>query len=224
MNIEDNVKLLLNSLPETNPFGEKITLVGAIKTQTPEDINTAIEAGICDVGDNRVQEFCEKYDKITGNPKRHFIGRLQTNKIKYLLGKVDLYHSVDRMHLAEELSLQSAKKGLTSEILVQVNIGNEQTKGGFAYEEIEAVYAKIKDLPALKVKGLMAMLPDTDDIPLLCALAHKLRGAYDNLKSADPDICVLSMGMSGDYKLCIEAGSNLIRLGTAIFGERHYKK
>lgn len=220
MTIEENVKNILKSLPDTNPFGEKITLVAAIKTQTPEDINAAVSAGINDVGDNRVQEFIEKYDYISGSPRRHFIGRLQTNKIKYLLGKVDLYHSVDRMNLAEELSLQSEKKGVTSNILLQVNIGKEATKGGFEYEEIQSAYRKIKALPALKIKGLMAMLPDTDDISLLCALAHKMRGAYVTLKDADENICTLSMGMSGDYKLCIDAGSNTIRLGTAIFGKR----
>ena len=222
MSIEDNVKNLLNSLPQTNPFGEKVTLVAAVKTQTPSAINEAISAGIRDIGDNRVQEFTEKYDYISGNPTRHFIGRLQTNKIKYLLGKVDLYHSVDRMNLAEELSAQSLKRGVTSNILLQVNIGNEETKGGFKLEEIFDAYQKIKGMPALKIKGLMAMLPDSDDTALLCDLAHLMRGAYDKIKSADKDICVLSMGMSGDYQLCVDAGSNMIRLGTAIFNSRNY--
>ena len=219
MSISENVKNLLHGLPE-NPFGEKVTLVAAVKTQTPAAINEAIEAGITDIGDNRVQEFTQKYDEISGNPKRHFIGRLQTNKIKYLLGKVDLYHSVDRMSLAEELSAQGAKRGITSDILLQVNIGKEATKGGFGLEQLTDAYGEIRALPALKVRGLMAMLPDSDDIPLLCDLAHMMRGAYDSLKSADSDICVLSMGMSGDFKLCIDAGSNMIRLGTAIFGKR----
>ena len=219
--IADNVKNLLESLPKSNPFGEKITLVAAVKTQTPSSINEAIAAGITDIGDNRVQEFIQKYDCIYGNPVRHFIGRLQTNKIKYLLGKVDLYHSVDRMNLAEELSSQSAKKGITSSILLQVNIGNEPTKGGFALEELTDAYLKINALPALKIKGLMAMLPDSDDNSYLCTLAHRMRSAYDGLKSENPDICVLSMGMSGDYQLCIDAGSNMIRLGTAIFNSRN---
>lgn len=218
--IKENAEKLLNSLPRENPFGEKVTLVAAVKTQTPEDINEAISAGICDIGDNRVQEFTQKYGEIAGNPRRHFIGRLQTNKIKYLLGKVDLYHSVDRMNLAEELSLQGGKKGITSNILLQVNIGNEPTKGGFKEEELFDAYAKIKELPYLKINGLMAMLPDSDDIPLLCALAHRMRGAYDMLKSSDSGICILSMGMSSDYKLCVDAGSNMIRLGTAIFNSR----
>ena len=219
--IKDNVKNLLYSLPERNPFGERVTLVAAVKTQTPEDINEAVAAGITDIGDNRVQEFTEKYDKISGSPKRHFIGRLQTNKIKYLLGKVDLYHSVDRMNLAEELSRQGEKRGITSNILLQVNIGNEATKGGFELKQLETAYRQIKALPDLKIMGLMAMLPDSDDNTLLCDLAHMMRSAFDTLKREDSDICILSMGMSGDYKLCIDAGSNMIRLGTAIFGKRN---
>ena len=220
--IKNNVKNLLNSLPKENPFGEKVTLVAAVKMQTPTAINEAILAGITDIGDNKVQEFTQKYGEISGNPKRHFIGRLQTNKIKYLLGKVDLYHSIDRMNLAEELSLQGAKKGITSNILLQVNIGNEPAKGGFNYEELHSAYTLIKALPSLKIKGLMAMLPDTDDSALLHSLARKMRLAYDELINSDSEICVLSMGMSGDYKLCIEEGSNMIRLGTAIFNCRNY--
>ncbi len=218
--IETNVKNLLAELPPVNRFGEKITLVAAIKTQTPQAVNAAIRAGITDVGDNRVQEFTQKYALIEGNPKRHFIGTLQTNKIKYLLGKVDLYHSVGRMNLAEELSRLSEKARIVSHILLQVNIGNEDTKGGFGYDGIDAAYKSIKALPSLKIDGLMAMLPNSDDKGLLCTLAHKMRRAYDGLKNADPNICVLSMGMSGDYRLCIDAGSNMIRLGTAVFGKR----
>lgn len=222
MSIEENVKNLLNSLPETNPFGEKITVVAAVKTQTPEDINRAVKAGIKDIGDNHAQEFVQKYSEILPDARRHFIGHLQTNKIKYLLGKVDLYHSVDRMNLAEELSLQGVKKGVSSDILLQVNIGKEATKSGFDLEEIDDVYKKIKTLPNLKIKGLMAMLPESEDIKLLCDLAHMMRTAYDRLKSADSNICHLSLGMSGDYQLCLDAGSNMIRLGTAIFGKRNY--
>ena len=97
------IEKLLESIPKTNPFGEKVTLVASVRLQTPEDINRAIKAGITDIGDNHVQEFKDKFDLIEGNPRRHFIGHLQTNKIKYLVGKVDLYHSVDRIPLAEAL-------------------------------------------------------------------------------------------------------------------------
>ncbi len=217
--IEENVKSLLGSL-SLNPYGEKVTVVAAVKTQTPENINAAIRAGITDIGDNRVQEFTQKYAAIEGNPKRHFIGRLQTNKIKYLIGKVDLYHSVDRIDLAEELSLAGHKKGASLNILLQVNIGNEVTKGGFEFDELFSAYERIAAMPALKIKGLMAMLPDSDDAALLSSLARKMRTAYDKLKDGDPSVSVLSMGMSGDYRLCIDAGSNMIRLGTAVFGQR----
>jgi hypothetical protein len=220
--IEENVKKLEEQIPRTNKFGEPVTLVAAVKLQSPEDINTAIKAGITDIGDNHVQEFKDKYEQITGSPKRHFIGHLQTNKVKYLIGKVDLYHSVDRLPLAEELSKRSANAGVTSNILLQVNIGNEETKGGFELEEVTSAYEQIKAMPALKIKGLMAMLPNIEDKQELTRLAELMRDKFDNLRLVDEDIQYLSMGMSGDWKICVEAGSNMIRLGTAIFGARNY--
>ncbi len=220
--IEQNVQKLLAELPKTNPFGESVTLVAAVKLQSPEDINRAISAGITDIGDNHVQEFKDKYDEITGNPVRHFIGHLQTNKVKYLLGKVDLYHSLDRYALAEELSKRGGRAGVTSNVLIQINIGNEQTKSGFALDDADEAYEKIKAMPSIKVKGLMAMLPDTDDTEELTRLAKLMRVQFEKLKNADPDIKYLSMGMSGDWKLCVDCGSNMIRLGTAIFGQRNY--
>jgi hypothetical protein len=221
--IEENVTTLLGEIPKTNPYGEKVTLVGAVKMQSPQDINRAIKAGLRDIGDNHVQEFRDKYDEISGSPTRHFIGHLQTNKIKYLLGKVDLYHSIDRMSLAEELSKRSANAGIVSNILLQINIGCEDTKGGFELSEIDEAYKAVKNLPALKIKGLMAMLPNSDDTALLEHLAEQMRATYDRLRESDKNFEYLSMGMSGDWKLCVEKGSNMIRLGTAIFGKRNYQ-
>ena len=220
--IEQNVKNLLGEIPRTNPFGEKVTLVAAVKTQTPEDINKAICAGVTDIGDNHVQEFKDKFDQITGNPVRHFIGHLQTNKVKYLIGKVDLYHSLDRMELATELSKRSERAGIVSNVLVQINIGNEETKSGFDVSQTQQVCKTVNAMPGLKVVGLMAMLPESDDTELLKTLATKMRVEFDKLKATLPDIEHLSMGMSGDWKVCIECGSNMIRLGTAIFGKRIY--
>ena len=220
--IEENVKNILNEIPRTNPFGERVTLVAAVKTQTPEDINRAIQAGITDIGDNHVQEFKDKYEQICGNPTRHFIGHLQTNKVKYLIGKVDLYHSLDRFDLAEELSKRSARAGVTSSVLVQINIGNEQTKSGFDVSQTQEVCKTVNEMEGLKVAGLMAMLPDSDDVALLESLAKSMREEFDLLKNTLPDVKYLSMGMSGDWKLCVECGSNMIRLGTAIFGKRYY--
>ena len=219
--IEENVKKLLGEI-DKNPFGEKVTLVAAVKTQTVDDINKAIAAGIRDIGDNHVQEFKDKYDGITGNPNRHFIGHLQTNKVKYLIGKTYLYQSVDRFELAEEISKRSERAGVTSDCLIQINIGNEETKGGFEYDDGPDAYKKISAMPALKVKDLMAMLPFTDDEDVLRPLAKKMRELFERLREKDSDIEFLSMGMSGDWKLCVECGSNMVRLGTSIFGARHY--
>lgn len=220
--IEQNVKNLLDEIPQTNPFGEKVTLVAAVKTQTPEDINKAICAGVTDIGDNHVQEFKDKFDQITGNPVRHFIGHLQTNKVKYLIGKVDLYHSLDRMELATELSKRSERAGIVSNVLVQINIGNEETKSGFDVSQTQQVCQTVNAMPGIKVVGLMAMLPESDDTELLRNLATRMREEFDKLKATLPDIEHLSMGMSGDWKVCVECGSNMIRLGTAIFGRRIY--
>lgn len=219
--IEENVKNLIREIPATNPFGEKVTLVAAVKFQSTENINRAIAAGITDIGDNHVQEFRDKYSEIQGNPKRHFIGRLQTNKVKYLVGKTDLYHSVDRLKLAEEISKRSES---LSRVLLEVNVSGEESKGGFGLDEAEKAYLEISKLPNIKVVGLMTMLPDTDDESLLRALATKTRAFLDKIREKDPDFATLSMGMSGDWRICVECGSNMIRLGTAIFGARNYNK
>lgn len=222
--IEDNVKRLLKEIPETNPYGEKITLVAAVKLQTADSINCAICGGVTDIGDNHVQEFRDKFDLIKGNPRRHFIGHLQTNKIKYLLGKVDLYHSVDRYNLAEELSKKSVTAGVTSNILIQINIGNEKTKSGFQLEEADEAFERISALPCLNVEGLMAMLPFDSDTARLRSLAKAMRRKFDELNAKGAKLKYLSMGMSNDWRLCVEEGSNMMRVGTSIFGERNYNK
>lgn len=222
-NIEENVKRLLESIKDGNCFHEKVTLVAATKMQTAETINRALEAGVADVGENWVQEFKEKYDEIKGG-NRHFIGHLQTNKVKYLIGKTYLYQSVDRYELAEEISKRSAKAQIVSDALIQINIGCEESKGGFAYEEGYEAYRKIKEMPNIRVRGFMAMLPVSEDEIFLASLVRKMRSLFDRAKAEDEAIEFLSMGMSGDYKLCIENGSNMIRVGTTIFGHRDYTK
>ena len=147
---------------------------------------------------------------------------MQTNKVKYLIGKTYLYHSVDRTGLAEEISKRSLNAGVESDILLQVNIGSELSKGGFAPEEIERACEQIKKLPALRIRGLMAMLPLTDDEALLGALAGRMRAEYDKIKTYDENFTYLSMGMSGDWRICLQEGANMLRLGTCIFGHRNY--
>lgn len=221
-NIKENVKQLLKSIEHGNCFNEKITLVAATKMQSAEKINEAINSGITDVGENWVQEFKEKYDDIQGG-KRHFIGHLQTNKVKYLIGKTDLYQSLDRIELADEISKRSKKAGIVSNVLIQINIGNEESKSGFDYENGYETYKKLKEYENLKIQGFMAMLPISEDEKLLISLIEKMRALYDKAKETDEEIKYLSMGMSGDYKLCIDHGSNMIRVGTTIFGHRNYQ-
>ena len=219
--ITENVTRIKKEIEKGNPFGERVMLVGAIKTQTVDAINEAITAGLDAVAENKPQEFRDKNDYLLPCT-RHFIGHLQTNKVKYLVGKVELFHSCDRDDLADEIAKLSVKKGVVSNVLVQINIGEELTKGGYAYDDAEKVVARLNKTDGLHVQGLMAMLPDTDDEKLLRDLAKKMRALFDKLKAQYMDFIYLSMGMSGDYKLCIEEGSNMIRLGSTIFGARDY--
>ena len=205
-----------------NKFNESVVLVGATKYQPVSVINEAISLGLENIGENKADEFRDKFECYL-SCKKHFIGHLQTNKIKYLIGKVDLYHSIDSLHLAEQLSLASIKKNVVSNILLQVNIGKEESKSGLDYEEINSVYQTIKGMSNLVVVGLMAMLPKSEDESYLRNLVRKMRTAFDELKVNDSNIKYLSMGMSYDYKLCVEEGANMIRIGSGIFGPRPQK-
>jgi len=221
MDIRSNVIKLLQELAGGNSLGEKITLVAATKTRTAEEISLAIEAGIEDVGENKVQEFTAKYDLVRGG-NRHFIGHLQTNKVKYLIGKTYLYHSLDRDELLRELSKRSKGAGVTSDVLIEVNIGCEESKSGYPLPEALKAYERAKDSENIRVRGFMAMLPEHASEHEAGMLCDEMRLLYDETKKGDANIEYLSMGMSGDYRLCLSHGSNMIRLGTAIFGPRNY--
>ena len=221
--VKSRVQEIKASLVKGNGFGERITLVAATKMQSAEAINAAIEAGVDAVAENKAQEFRDKNDFILPCP-RHFIGHLQTNKVKYLVGKVELFHSCDRDELAQEIARLSVSKGVVSNVLIQVNIGEEATKGGYAYEEAEKAFLRLSKTDGLKVKGVMAMLPESEDTELLRALTRKMRALFERAKSLCADVEYLSMGMSGDYALCVEEGSNMIRLGSTLFGARDYSK
>ncbi len=219
--IIQNVQNLKAELAVGNAYGERVFLVAATKTQNATAINAAIEAGVDAVAENRVQEFRDKTEQLQPCPQ-HFIGHLQTNKVKYLVGKIDLFHSCDRYALAEEIARVSINRGLVSNVLIQINVGNEESKGGFALSEGGEAYARLKKTEGLRVKGFMAMLPNSEDRGLLARLADEMRALYDNIRRQDDEIEYLSMGMSGDYRLCMERGSNMIRVGSTIFGERNY--
>ena len=204
-----------------NKYGEKVVLVAATKTQTAELINYSIEGGVDAVAENKPQEFRDKNEFLLPCP-RHFIGHLQTNKIKYLIGKIELYHSCDREDLAVELARQSVARGLVSNILLQINIGEEETKGGYTYADAKETFLRVSKMQGLCVKGFMAMLPAEGEEESLRALVRKMRDLFDWAKTQSAQVEYLSMGMSGDYKLCVEEGSNMIRLGSTLFGARSY--
>ena len=203
---------------------EDITLLAATKTVDVEVINHAIEAGVSFIGENRVQEFLSKYEQY--NPvNMHFIGHLQTNKVKNIIDKVSLIHSVDSYRLAEEISRQAVKRNIIVNILLEINIGDEQSKSGFEYDEAVAAVEKIAKLGGIKIKGLMA-------IPPICASPDENRPYFAKMKKLFIDIGskkidnssmdILSMGMSDDYQVAIEEGATMVRLGTALFGRRNY--
>ena len=220
--IADEVKKTLGEISSGNCFGEKITLVAATKTRTAEEINEAIRAGITDIGENKVQEFTQKYDAVQG-ANRHFIGHLQTNKVKYLIGKTWLIQSLDRPELAAEIQKRASAAGWTADCLLEVNIGSELSKSGFSFDDAASAYERISsEYSSLRLRGLMAMLPLEGDREYLRGLCGKMRALFDSLRRSFPDCDYLSMGMSGDWRLCVSCGSNMIRLGTSLFGERHY--
>ncbi len=220
--IEENVKSLLKRLEAGNCFGEKVTLVAATKTRTPEEIQRALNAGITDIGENKAQEFRDKFPLIEGG-NRHFIGHLQTNKLKYLVGKSYLIHSIDRDELADELARRSQAAGVTSDILVQVNIGCEESKGGYPLSSAYEAFVRLSQTEGLRVKGFMAMLPAEGTEEQLGGLCDRMRALFERARAQSEEIEFLSMGMSGDWELCLNHGANMIRLGTAIFGARSYQ-
>ncbi len=213
-----NLQSILNEIKNGNNLGEKVTLVGATKFVSVENINIAISNGLRDIGENKAQEFRDKFDLVLKPINYHFFGRLQSNKIKYLIGKVYLIHSVDSLSLLAEINKQSEQKGAQTSVLLELNLGEEQ-KGGFLFSEVENALKFSESLTSVKVLGFMAMLPDISDEILLNSKAQSVRKIYDNYKEKY-DFKYLSMGMSNDYKIAIQNGSNMIRVGSKIFGKR----
>lgn len=219
--IQQNLQKVFEFIKNGNNFGEQVHLVGATKTVPVEIINKSVEYGLKIVAENKVNEFREKTQHIIG-ASQHFIGHLQTNKVKYLVGKVDLIHSVDSMHLAQAICDCATKRNLIQDVLVQVNIGKEEQKGGIDPDTAIQTVKDISCLKGIRVRGVMAMLPRTDDQQLLQNLCLKMREIFDILKKQLKDFDYLSLGMSADYKIAVQNGSNMIRLGSTIFGQRIY--
>ena len=219
---KDKLLEILSATKTGNNLGEKITVVGATKTIPYPEINQAVELGLEVVAENRVQEFREKTDFIDKRASQHFIGHLQTNKVKYLVGKVDLIHSVDSVHLAEAIGKQAQKVGVTQNVLMEVNVGGELSKSGFNIENAVDNAKILSKIENVNLVGLMAMLPKSDDNEYLALLTRKMRCVFEELNKIGLNLKHLSIGMSGDYEIAIKNGSNMIRLGSIIFGKRNY--
>ncbi len=228
--VTENLKIVENKISAAaEKSGRKrsdVLLVAVTKTHPPKMINEAIKAGVTDIGENKPQEIRDKYDDVL-KVNWHMIGHLQTNKVKYVVGKCVLIHSVDSVKLAEEIDRQARKTGIVQDILIEVNISGEETKSGINPEKIYEMLDIIKDFQNIRVRGLMTIAPKTDNSitsKLHFDNIHKLfvdirQKKYDNI-SMD----YLSMGMSGDYEQAIECGANIVRVGSAIFGARNYSK
>ena len=220
--LKENLEKVFSEISKGNNLGEPVTLVGATKMVDAEIINQAVALGLKVVAENKVQEFNLKHDKIVG-ASQHFIGHLQTNKVKYLVGNVDVIQSVDTVHLASAIDVQAQKKGVIQDVLLEVNAGGEISKSGFSIKQVlDSAKEIANNFKSIKIKGLMAMLPHLDDQNELAKLCVKVRSLFDDLKQMGFDAQYLSMGMSNDYLTAINNGSNMIRLGSKIFGQRNY--
>lgn len=214
----------LNSIrTKIKECGRDVALVAACKTQDKETVDRLMSyAPDIILGENRVQELMSKYDP---EYRWHFIGRLQTNKVKYIIDKVELIHSLDRIELAREIDRQAAKHGKKQDCLVELNMGGELTKGGISPDDTADFIRQAAGFANIEIRGLMAVMPRLDDINELHALYARLNGIYEKAKSIrakNVDMTYLSAGMSNDYETALEHGANMIRLGRAIFGERVY--
>lgn len=216
MDIKDKTKALIDSLPS------HVALVAVSKTKSVEEISQAYEAGQRVFGENKIQEMASKWEELPKDIAWHMIGHVQSNKVKYMAHFVDLIHGVDSFKLLKEIQKQAIKHDRTIRCLIQIRIAEEETKFGLPEEELEALLKAAEDLPNVQIVGLMGMATFTDNQDQITSEFNKLKDLYDKVNSASASMNTLSMGMSGDYSIAIECGSNMIRVGSKIFGERNY--
>ena len=198
-----------------------ITLVAVSKTKPIEDILELYNLGHRDFGENYVQELAEKAEKLPNDIRWHFIGHLQTNKVKSIVPFIYLIHGVDSLKLLKEIDKQAEKNKRVIDCLLQVHIAQEETKFGF--DETELLNSELKQFSNVRIKGLMGMASLTDDINKIRIEFKSLKILFEKLKTQNPELSILSMGMSADYKIAIEEGSNMVRIGSLLFGERNYQ-
>lgn len=220
MDINENIQNKLKTIPEG------VTLIAVSKTKPIEILEEAYETGMRDFGENKVQELCEKYDVFHKDVRWHLLGHLQKNKVKYIVGKVHLIHSLDSVELLKEIEKRYKNQNMVANVLIQVNIGRETQKYGVLEENIYDIMKEVKSCDNVKVKGLMAIIPkgNKEENKIYFDKMYKLfetikKESFDNI-SMD----ILSMGMTHDYLEAIEAGSNMVRIGEGIFGKRDYSK
>jgi len=227
MSVKDNIEQVRKRVEKAalsaNRDPNEISIVAVSKNIAPSKILKAIDAGITIVGENRVQELIKKYDIINKNISWHMIGSLQTNKVKYIIDKVDLIHSLDRISLARELNKRAGAIGRKIQTLIQVNMSRESTKSGIYEEDLISFIEELVDYPNIEVKGLMTIGPNTHDTDTVRECFSRFRCLFEDLRSRQIDhidMQYLSMGMTNDYEIAIEEGSNMIRIGRGIFMDK----
>lgn len=220
--VEENIK---KACKKSGRDRADVTLIAVSKTKPVEMLQTVYDCGVRDFGENKVQEMCDKMEVLPGDIKWHMIGHLQTNKVKYIVGRTELIHSVDSVHLATEIQKQAVKKDVIVPILIEVNIAEEESKFGIHKEDTIAMVRQIAEMDHLRIKGLMTIAPfveNAEDNRLYFREIKQLSVDIKNQNIDNVSMDVLSMGMTGDYEVAIEEGATLVRVGTGIFGERNY--
>ena len=216
--IADNLKTIHDELDET------ITLVAVSKTKPVEDLQEAYDAGQRDFGENKIQEMSAKYEDLPKDIKWHMVGHVQSNKIKYMAPYVDLIHGIDSLKSIKILNKEGVKNNRILNCLLQLKISKEESKFGLGQKQFkEIIYSdEYKEMKNVKIKGLMAMASNTNEKSIIRSEFVHAKKIFDEINNGDKSFEILSMGMSNDYKIAIECGSNMIRLGSLIFGERNY--
>lgn len=217
--IKDNLENIQNTIPE------HVTLIAVSKTKPQSDILEAYEAGHRHFGENKVQEMVDKFDDLPKDIKWHMIGHLQRNKVKYMAHFVHLIHGVDSLKTLKEINKQAEKHDRVIQCLLQVKIAEEDTKFGLSFNDIESILSgeEISNFNNIAIVGLMGMATFTEDESQIEREFSSLKNAFDGLQKKYASLEILSMGMSGDYKIAIEKGSTMVRIGSSIFGKRNYQ-
>lgn len=213
------------ALARSGRSGEHVELIAVTKTVGIDGIILAKDAGATSIGENRVQELEAKYEELNEGIDYHMIGHLQSNKAKDVIGKVKLVHSLDRMSLAKQLNRRAKRENLVQDVLVQVNIAEEETKHGLKIEEVIPFIESVLSMENIRIRGLMTMAPHVEDEREIREVFRSLYKLQEDIKAknySELSMDYLSMGMTNDYTIAIEEGSNMVRVGRAIFGERNY--